>query len=123
MLLFGSLVINAQSDHKLIVLITRANWCPTCRANDNKILKELIPSFSTDSNIFFLFNDITNKKSKTKAKPLLESAGVYEISLKEYFTGSIALIDSQNKTILKRVSVSNSLEAIKKSITEYAQNL
>lgn len=99
-------------------MITRANWCPACRANDGKINNELIPAYSNAKDVAFVINDITNKKSKAKAKPYLESAGVYEISKKEQATGSIAIINLANGNIVNRVFVVYDTERIKKAIAE-----
>lgn len=101
-----------------MVLITRANWCPACRANDGKINNELIPAYSNDKDVAIVINDITNKKSKAKAKPFLESAGVYEISKKEQATGAIAIINLANGKIINRVFVVYDTVRIKKAITD-----
>ncbi len=122
-LLIGSTIVYSQTNKKLIVLVTRANWCPTCRANDGKIKNELIPLYISSENVSVVINDVTNKRSKARSRSELMSAGVYEISLKEYSTGAIALIDPRSGLILNRLSVSNSFETMKKVISETASKL
>lgn len=107
----------------MVVLVTRANWCPTCRANDAKIKNELIPLYISSANVTVVINDVTNKRSKARSRSELVAAGVYEISLREYSTGAIALIDPQSGLILNRLYVSNSIETMKKVISETASKL
>lgn len=97
-------------------MVTWANWCPPCRANEAKINNELIPAYSTSKDVIVVTNDITNKKSKAKSKPVLQSARVYEISLKEQATGSIAIINLANGKIVNRLHVVYDTERIKKAI-------
>ncbi|HEX9512544.1 MAG TPA: hypothetical protein VF939_18760 [Puia sp.] len=108
----------SQSNKQLVVLITRANWCPTCRANEGKIRNELVPAYSSSNNIEVVINDITNKRTKARSKPKLEAAGVYELSKKEVATGVIILINPATGQIINRLSVANPLEQIRQSITE-----
>ena len=43
----SSTAVVAQTNKKLVVMVTRANWCPACRANEGKINNELVPAYST----------------------------------------------------------------------------
>jgi thiol-disulfide isomerase/thioredoxin len=108
----------SQANKKLVVMVTRANWCPPCRANEGKINNELIPAYSTSNDVAVVINDITNKKSKARSKPVLQSAGVYEISLQEQATGSIAIINLANGKIVNRLHVVYDTERIKKAIAD-----
>lgn len=99
-------------------MVTRANWCPTCRANEGKINNELIPAYSNSKDVAVVINDVTNKRTKTRSKTLLQDAGVYDISLKEQATGLIAIINPATGNILKHLYVSNSLDAMKKAIAD-----
>ncbi len=99
-------------------MVTHANWCPTCRANEGKINNELIPAFLNSKDVLVVINDVTNKRSKSKSKPELQSAGVYDISLMEQATGLITIINPSSGKIVSRMYVSYSLEAMKKTIAD-----
>ena len=108
----------SQTSKKLVVMVTRANWCPTCRANEGKIKNELIPAYSSSKDVLVVINDVTNKRTKNKAKPLLQSAGVYEIAQKEQATGVISLINPLTGKTINRIYVSYALAEIKKAIEQ-----
>jgi hypothetical protein len=108
----------SQSGKKLVVMVTRANWCPTCRANEGKIKNELLPAYSGSNDVTILFNDVTNKRTKAKSKVALEAAGVYAIAQGEQATGLVTIINSVNGIVLQRLYVSNSVADIKKAIAE-----
>ncbi|MBS1666967.1 MAG: hypothetical protein JST58_06290 [Bacteroidetes bacterium] len=108
----------SQSDKKLVVMITRANWCPTCKANESKIKTGLIPAYSASKDIEVVLNDVTNRRSKARSKPLLEAAHVYPIAEKELATGTVLLINPATGAILRKMYVSDSLEELKKGIDE-----
>lgn len=115
---FVSAVSFSQSSKKLVVMVTRANWCPTCRANEGKIKDELIPAYESSKDVLVVINDVTNKHSKNKAKAILQSAGVYDIAQKEQATGVIALINPINGKIINHIYVSYSVDEIKKAIEQ-----
>lgn len=108
----------SQTSGRLVVMVTRANWCPPCRANEGKINNELIPAYSNSKEVRIVINDITNKRTKANSKPALQAAGVYETSLKEQATGSIALINPSTGKIINRLHVVYDIEKMKKAITD-----
>ena len=99
-------------------MVTRANWCPTCRANEGKINNELIPAFFNSKDVAVVINDVTNKRTKARSKPTLQSVSVYDISLKEQATGLVTIINPATGKILSRLYVSYSLDAMKKAIAD-----
>lgn len=118
LLLFFQVAAFAQTNRKIVVMITRANWCPTCRANDDKVKNELMPSFADSKDVVIVINDITNGRTKSKSKPFLQTEGVYDIAKEEKVTGSIAIINPVEGQIVGRVYVVNSVESIKNAIKE-----
>lgn len=108
----------SQTNKKLVVMVTRANWCPTCRANEGKIKNELLPAYTNSKDVTVVINDVTNKRTKAKSKPVLQAAGVYDISLKEQSTGLISIINPLTGSILKRLYVSFSLTEMEKAIAD-----
>ncbi len=99
-------------------MVTRASWCPTCRANEGKINNELIPAYLSSNDVLVVINDVTNKRTKNEAKPLLQTAGVYEQAQKEQDTGVITLINPLTGKAINRVYVSYSLDEIKNAIEQ-----
>lgn len=99
-------------------MVTRANWCPTCRANEGKINNELIPAYSGSKELAIVINDITNRRTKARSKPILQSAGVYDISLSQQATGVVIVINPSSGKIINRFYVSYSLDAMKKIIND-----
>ena len=99
-------------------MITRANWCPTCRANEGKIKNELLPAYSNSKEVVVVINEVTNRKTKAKSKPILQAAGVYDISLKEQATGLVTIINPLTGSILKQLYVSYSLPEMEKAIAD-----
>lgn len=108
----------SQPAKKIVVMITKAHWCPTCRANEAKITNELLPAYSGSGEVAILFNDITNKRTKARSKTDLEAAGVYTIAQKEQSTGLITIINPANGKILQRLYVSNTVTEMKKVIAQ-----
>lgn len=108
----------SQTGKKLVVMITRANWCPTCRANEVKIKNEVIPAYSSSKEVLIVINDVTNRRTKNKVKPALESAGVYDIAQKEQATGVIAIISPATGKILNHIYVSYTTDDIEKAIEQ-----
>ncbi len=99
-------------------MITRANWCPACRANEGKINNELVPAYAASGVVQVVINDVTNKRAKSKSEPMLQSAGVYKIAREEKATGVIALIDPATRKVIKHIYVSYSIPKIKEEIEE-----
>lgn len=104
-------------------MVTKANWCPPCRASEGKIKNELIPAYSNSKEVMVVINDITNKRTRANSKPALQAAGVYEISRKEQATGSIAIIDPANGKIVNRLHVSYDIGKMKKVIADALSGL
>ncbi len=99
-------------------MVTRANWCPTCRANEGKIKNELLPAYTNSKEVAVVINDVTNKKTKAKSKPILQAAGVYDISLKEQSTGLVTIINPLTGKIINRFYVSSSPDEMKRIIND-----
>ncbi len=59
-------VVFSQTNKKLVVMVTRADWCPTCRANEGKIKNELLPAYTNSKEVAVVINDVTNRRTKAK---------------------------------------------------------
>ena len=72
-LAFSALAGNAQEGRKVIAVINKADWCPVCQSNGEKIMKEVMPMFE-QTNVQFVMNDLTNDSTKADSKMKLNEA-------------------------------------------------
>ena len=61
---------------KIIVLINKASWCPVCKANEPRFIKEVLPNISNHSEAKIIFNDLSNHKTKEESKHEIEKEGL-----------------------------------------------
>ena len=117
-ILFSSIVAIGQEGKKVIAVINRADWCPVCLQNGEKVMKEVMPVFN-QSNVQFIMNDLTNDDTKEKSKMLLKEMKVYDAVKKTNATGLILLVDEASGKVTGKISVAEStdklIEAIKHS--------
>lgn len=117
-ILFSAITSHAQDSRKVIAVINRADWCPVCQANGEKMMKEVMPVFN-ESNVQFVMNDLTNETTKADSKMKLEDAKIYAAVKKINSTGLMLLIDAETGKLLEKISVAEPVEklvmAIKKS--------
>lgn len=106
---------NAQVGKKVIAVINRADWCPVCQANEEKMMKDVMPVFK-ESNIQFVMNDLTNDATKASSKMKLDEAKVYGAVKKISATGLLLLIDAETGKLLKKISVAEPVEKLVKTI-------
>jgi thiol:disulfide interchange protein len=107
----------AQSESKLIAVVTKADWCGTCKKNEARVGNDVIPAYK-DSNITITANDLTNDNTKAESKKNLSALGVYELLENEKNTGQIIFIDAKTKKVISKISVAKSTEELKKAFDE-----
>lgn len=103
----------SQSQPKVIAVLSRANWCPTCVKNDPRILSEVVANVDK-TQVEFIVNDLTNKETKIKSLELLTALGLEKLKLKT--TGIITFIDPVTKQIISDIKVSKTTEEIQNEI-------
>jgi len=59
-----TVTVNAQTKEtsKIVAVLNRADWCPVCKANETRIMQDVIPG-GKDFNVQFIINDLTNKNN------------------------------------------------------------
>jgi hypothetical protein len=112
--LFGTSA-KAQTSTKVIAVINRADWCPVCKANGARVMKEVIPACK-DMSVQFVTNDLTNKKTIAQSKATLQKDNVLDAIEGKKSTGVIILVDSKTKKVLQIISVSEPTDKIVQTI-------
>lgn len=106
-----SILANAQAEPKLIAVVNKADWCHVCKANGEKMMKEVIPVFENPT-IRFYMNDLTNEISKQKSlKELKETKAIGAIK-KIKATGLIILINGHTGKLIDKISVAEPVATI-----------
>lgn len=105
----------AQSDRKIIVVINKADWCPVCQINGEKVMNEVVPVFK-ETTVQFMMNDLTNENTKEDSKRMLEEKKVFEVVKKIKSTGLILLLDAMTGKLLGKISVAESAEKLIETI-------
>lgn len=104
------------SSPKVYVVINKANWCPVCQANGERVMSEVMPACK-DLNVKFLANDLTNEQTIAKSSADLKKNKVYASVKETKSTGVILLIDAKTKKVIKQISVAKPSAEIIKEIT------
>ncbi|MEO8236011.1 MAG: hypothetical protein ABI549_11400 [Flavobacterium sp.] len=112
-----SISLFAQTETKVIAVVTKADWCPTCVKNGGRVSKEILPLYQ-EPTIKIVVNDLTNDATKASSKSALEPFGIEKVIAKSNTTGEITLINSKTKKIISKISVAKSNDQIKKAFDE-----
>lgn len=110
-LVFSAFSSTAQEGRKIIAVVNKADWCPVCQSNGEKMMKEVIPVF-TESSVQFVINDLTNEVTKSDSKGKLNELKVFGAVKKTTATGLLILVDAETGKVLKKVSVVEPAEKI-----------
>lgn len=103
-----------SQEAKVIAVINKANWCPVCKANGEKVMMLIKDYMGND--IIFIANDLTDDNSKAESKKVLEQNGVIDLLNGVENTGIITIIDSKSKVVIETISVNKSSDELKASI-------
>ncbi len=118
-LLFSVITGNAQDGRKVIAVINKADWCPVCQRNGEKMMKEIMPFFN-ESNVQFVMNDLTNDATKADSKMALNKVKAYDAVKKISATGWILLVDAETGKLLEKISVAEPVEKLVLTIKQSA---
>lgn len=108
---FSALTTSAQGGRKIIAVINKADWCPVCQSNAEKMMNEVIPVFN-ESNVQFVINDLTNDATKVDSKMGLDKVKVYDAVKKISATGWLLLVDAETGKLLDKISVAEPVEKL-----------
>jgi hypothetical protein len=101
-----------QKHSKFIAVVNRAKWCPTCKANEARIMAEVIPMVKKMDNLEIVVNDLSDKASKAESKMAIEKMDIYDIVKNKKATGVIYIVSVADKKVIKEISVSETTETI-----------
>lgn len=106
----------AQTDSKVIAVVSKANWCPTCVKNENRVASEVLSKIDS-SKVIILINDLSEKKTKSASAIVLKDNGLDKINFKA--TGVISFIDVKTKKVIASISVSKPSEIILEEFNKF----
>jgi thiol:disulfide interchange protein len=118
-LTFSAFTGTAQEGRKIIAVINKADWCPVCQSNGEKMMKEVMPVFE-QSVIQFVMNDLTNETTKTDSKVKLNEVKVFDAVKKINATGLLILVDVATGKVLEKISVAEPVEKLIMTIRQKA---
>jgi hypothetical protein len=107
----------AQTNTKVIAVVTKADWCPTCKVHGSRVVSEVLPLYNAPQ-VKIIVNDLTDKQTKATSKAALVSEGIEKATSKSNTTGEISFINATTKKIISKISVAKSNEEIKKAFDE-----
>ncbi len=95
----------AQSNAKVIAVINKADWCPTCQQNGERAMAAFMAN-NKDMSIQFVANDVTDDNTKQKSAAELKKLGLEEaVAANCKATGVAYFFNPKTKTLISQVSV------------------
>ena len=107
----------AQTKSKVIAVVTKADWCPTCKVHGARVVTEVLPLYS-EPQVKIVVNDLTDKQTKATSRITLVSEGIVKATSKSNTTGEITFINATTKKIISKISVAKSNAEITKAFDE-----
>ncbi len=101
----------AETGAKVIAVINRADWCPTCQQNGERAMAAFMAN-NKDMSIQFVANDLTNKDSQKKSAEELKKFGLDDVIKKYNGTGVAYFFNSESKALISQVSVAKTDEEL-----------
>lgn len=101
------------SAKKVIVMVNTAKWCPACKANGERVEKNIISAYMNNEKVQVVVNDLSDETTKAASKEKCEAAGITSVAEDNNGTGMIYFIDSETKKIISEISVTKTDDEIK----------
>lgn len=118
-LTFSAFTGTAQEGRKIIAVINKADWCPVCQSNGEKMMKEVMPVFE-QSVVQFIMNDLTNEATKADSRMKLNEVKIFDAIKKINATGLLILVDAATGKVLEKISVAEPVEKLVMAIRQTA---
>jgi thiol-disulfide isomerase/thioredoxin len=107
----------AQAESKVYAVVTKADWCPTCKEHGTRVITEVLPLYK-EPEVSILVYDATDNATKKASSVALETIGIDKEITNRNVTGEIAFVDANTKKVISRISVAKSNEQIKKAFDQ-----
>jgi thiol:disulfide interchange protein len=107
----------AQAESKVYAVVTKADWCPTCKEHGTRVITEVLPLYK-EPEVSILVYDATDNATKKASSVALETVGIDKEITSRNVTGEIAFVDANTKKVISRISVAKSNKQIKKAFDQ-----
>ncbi|MDI9310653.1 MAG: hypothetical protein QM535_10590 [Limnohabitans sp.] len=104
----------AQTQTKVIAVVTKADWCSTCKTHGTRVVTEVLPLYKAPE-VKIMINDLTDNKTKASSKQNLEQEGIAKAMKNNNTTGELTFINTTTKKVISKISVAKSNDDIKKA--------
>ena len=105
----------AGAGSKVIAVVNKAEWCPTCQKNGMRAM-ETFKANNEDMAVHFIANDLTDDESKKKSAEALEEVGLATVMAEHKGTGVVYFFDAESKELINQVSVAKSNEELAEAV-------
>ncbi|MDA3954286.1 MAG: hypothetical protein PF485_11610 [Bacteroidales bacterium] len=112
-----SVSVMAQSGAKVIAVINKADWCPTCEKNGERAMAALMEN-NKDGAVQFVANDLTNDETKAKCSADLKKLGLDEAVAEFKYTGMVYFFNADTKALISEISVAKSDQELAMALAE-----
>lgn len=102
-----SVSVMAQSGTKVIAVVNKADWCPTCEKNGERAMATLM-EHNKDKAVRFIMNDLTNEESKAESVKRLQNVSLEQVMSSFKATGMVYFFNAESKELIHQVSVAKS---------------
>lgn len=107
----------AQTESKVYAVVTKADWCPTCKEHGTRVITEVLPLYK-EPEVSILVYDATHNATKKASSVALETIGIDKEITNRNVTGEIVFVNANTKKVISRISVAKSNEQIKKAFDQ-----
>jgi hypothetical protein len=122
MVTIATMSFRMLEEPKVIVIVTKANWCGTCKANGARTVENFTTN-NQDNYFQLVANDLTDKNTKKTSLESLKKIGYDKIGKKLSSTGTLSFYDSKSKKLITQVSVSKSNEEVTQIMNDIRKQL
>jgi len=117
-----SVSVMAQSGAKVIAVVNKADWCPSCEKNGERAMTALMEN-NEDKVVQFVVNDLTNDETKTKSAEKIEKVGLTQAIAEYKSTGAVYFFNAETKKLISKISVAKSDQELALAITKAKKTL
>lgn len=117
-----SVSVMAQSGAKVIAVVNRADWCPTCEKNGERAMAALMEN-NKDGAVQFVVNDLTNDETKAESAKNLKKVDVHQAVSEFNSTGMVYFFNAETKELLNKISVAKSDEKLTQTLLDVKKEI